>query len=580
MHGLSEHHILLFLIQVLILLGLARGLGELLRRVGQPSLIGDLLVGIVLGPTILGRAAPGLHAMLFPADPTQIVMLETVAWLGLFFFLLETGLELDFSSAWRQRGDALTIAFSDVLLPMLIAFVPCLFFPQRLIGDAGGRVSFALFMAAIMTISAMPATARVLQDLNLYKTNVGFLIMSALSVNDLIGWVIFTLILGFVTQAEVRLVGVALTAVGTIGFSAFCLTAGRWFADKSMATMRRLAMPEPGSSLTFIALLGLLCGAITTAIGIHALFGFFLAGIMAGEARSLSERTRQVISQMVHAIFIPLFFAGIGLQLDLLANFNPLLVLVLFVLGTAGRYLGAWVGVTLTDQPRANRDVIAIAHVPGGEMQIVVSMLAVEYGLLTREVFVAVVVGAVASTAVLGAWMGAALKRRKAVDLLEFFARDLVLDLKSATPEEAVRELCEAVAVARTVPPSETLFEAVMKRERDFGTAIDHGIAVPHARLDGVRSPMIVFGRSADGIDWNSPDGQATSLVFLLLTPRDDSVVQLRALGTISRALRDPAARQKLARAEAGQGVWEALTEVMAGKQPAMRPAPLPDLPG
>ena len=103
MHYLSEQNILIFLSQVFLLLGLARLSGELLRRVGQPSLIGEILVGILLGPTILGRFAPGVQAAIFPADAIQQNMLETVAWLGLLFFLLETGLELDFSSACRRE---------------------------------------------------------------------------------------------------------------------------------------------------------------------------------------------------------------------------------------------------------------------------------------------------------------------------------------------------------------------------------------------------------------------------------------------------------------------------------------------
>jgi Kef-type K+ transport system membrane component KefB len=114
-------------------------------------------------------------------------MLETVAWIGVLFLLLETGLEIDFSSAWRQRGKALTIALWDVIIPMMIAFIPCYFLPDAFLADPERRIIFALFMATIMTISDLPITARAMHDLKLSKTDLGFLIISALSVNDLIG---------------------------------------------------------------------------------------------------------------------------------------------------------------------------------------------------------------------------------------------------------------------------------------------------------------------------------------------------------------------------------------------------------
>lgn len=103
MHYLSEHNIFIFLVQIVILLGLARGLGELFRRWKQPPLTAELLVGVLVGPTIFGRFMPAWHQAIFPADIIQQSMLETVAWIGVLFLLLEAGLEIDFASAWRQR---------------------------------------------------------------------------------------------------------------------------------------------------------------------------------------------------------------------------------------------------------------------------------------------------------------------------------------------------------------------------------------------------------------------------------------------------------------------------------------------
>lgn len=563
MNFLSEHNILIFLVQVFILLLLARGLGELFQRWKQPALTAEILVGILLGPTIFGRFAPHLHEIIFPNNAIQQNMLETVAWLGIMFFLLKTGLELDFSSAWRQRGDALKIASADIIVPMAIAFSACLFLPSQYVADSGQRLIFCLFIATVMTITALPVTARILLDLNLYKTEVGFLIMSALSVNDILGWLIFTLILGFFTEVNLEFGKVIFILLFTTGFTVLSLTWGRRFTNYVISKIKEAKLPEPRTSLTFISLLGILCGAITLKIGIQALFGFFIAGIMAGEAKALSERTRQVISQMVHAIFVPLFFASVGLKIDFLKNFDIFLVLFIILIGISGRFLGAWLGVTMTKQPRANRFLIAIAHTPGGEMQIVVGMFALKCGLIAEPMFVAIVFGAVISSVILGPWMNYALKKRKEVSMLEFLLRRGVIpELKAKDRDGAISELCIAVAEQGNMPHEEEIYKAVINRENEMGTAINEGVAIPHARLSSLRNPVVAFGKSTSGIEWNSSDGEPTHFIFFILSPTDDKGIQLQILRFIANAMRNKETRNILAQAHDAKEIWDILYNV------------------
>ncbi len=318
MNFISEQNLFIFLVQVFLLLSLAKIAGEFLRRRNFPSFTGEILVGILLGPTIFGRFFPWFHQFVFPVDATQHHMLETVAWMGILFLLLESGLEMDFSSALRQGRDAFTIAISDIVIPIALSFTACLFLPDHYLVDPGQRILFAFFAATVMSISAMPITARALHDLNIFKTDLGFLILSALSINDMLGFLIFTIILGLFAQTQVNLVGMLLILAVTVGFSVLCLTVGRQLVDKAISEIKSRKEEQSVTALTFICLLGLFCGALAQKIGIYALLGFFIAGIMAGSARALTERTRHVISQMVHAIFVPLFFASIGLRIDFL----------------------------------------------------------------------------------------------------------------------------------------------------------------------------------------------------------------------------------------------------------------------
>ncbi len=560
MHYLSEHNILIFLIQVSLLWIFARGMGEVFRRWKQPTITAEILAGVLLGPTIFGRTLPDLYQWVFPQDAVQQSMLETVAWFGIFFFLLQTGLEMDFSSAWRQRRQAITISLSDVVIPMIVAFIPTLFLSDAYMGNPDQRILFAVFIATISTISALPVTARILQDLNFYKTDVGFLIMGALSLNDIIGWAIFTLVLGVATQASFQIGTVLFILAATVIFAGVCLVFGGKFTNFVIGKIQEKRLPEPGSSLTFICLLGSICGAITLVIGIHALFGFFIAGIIAGEARSLPEKTRNVISQMVHAIFIPLFFANIGLKINFLHNLDWFLIIFVSAIGIGGRYLGAWLGVTFTDHPRVNRHLIAIAHTPGGEMQIIVGMLALEYGLVTGPVFVAIVFSAVVSSILIGPWMYVALKTRSEVNVLDFFSKEtIVSDLRSSDRGGVIRELSEMIGRLEKLPDTEEIFTAVMSRESSVGTAIEEGIAIPHARIKHLDRSVIAVGRSSAGVDWNSPDGKPTQLVFLILSPEDNDWVQLQVLRFIAKVMQNPQARRCLLQQTTLNAIWDCL---------------------
>ncbi len=541
MHFLEEHHILLFLIQLLILMGCARGAGALLRRVNQPSLPGEILVGLVLGPTLLGRFIPDLQQTLFPADAVQWAMLDTVAWLGVLFLLLDTGLEVDFSIAWRRRGSALMIALADIIIPILVVFAVFVWMPDRYFVHAEQRWIVAFFIGTVLTISELPATARVLSDLRLLKSDMGYLILSALTANDLIGWVMFTIMLGLLTATVVAFGSIALVFAGTIAFAALALTLGRRCSIVLFEHLKRRDVPEPATSLTVTILLGLLFGSLTQWMGIHALFGFFIAGIVVGEAKAVSEQTRSIISQLVHSLFVPVFFATVGLKIDFVGEFDWLAVMVVCVAGIGGRYIGAWLGVTWSTVPRMNRDLISIAHTPGGIMQIVIAVLALESGIITNVVFVSIIFGAILSTMIMGPWMKRSFARRASVKLADFLcAEAIVPQLEALDRPGAIQELCVALADADAIKHYDHLLASMLAREADFGTALGSGIAVPHARVDHLKQPVLAFGRAAAGIDWDAPDGQPVRYVYLLATPPGVEDIHVQILATIARHMSDP----------------------------------------
>jgi Kef-type K+ transport system membrane component KefB len=262
MGPITEHNLTLFLIQFGLLLGICKLVGYLFERMKQSSVTAELLVGILLGPTILGKVAPGIQASLFPNDQVQRSMLETIAWVGNFFLLMETGLEVNFSRIWRQKTQALKISTADLIIPILISFLPMYFLPERYLNAPDQRLLFALFMSAIMTISALPVAIRGLRDMNILKTDVGFLIISALTINDIVGWVFFTIILGMFAHGSIEFGYVGQLILLTVGFTVLSLTIVKHLVDRSVSFLHKHVDNESGLKVTFIILLGVLFGGV------------------------------------------------------------------------------------------------------------------------------------------------------------------------------------------------------------------------------------------------------------------------------------------------------------------------------
>jgi Kef-type K+ transport system membrane component KefB len=366
--------------------------------------------------------------------------------------------------------------------------------------QADNRFLFTLFLATIMTISALPVAIRALHDLNVLKTDMGFVIISALSINDIIGWIIFTVVLGVVTSGKISMARILIIFGSTVAFSIVSLTFFRSLADRTISMIKKKFPEQSGLTITFIAILGGICGAITLKIGIHSLFGFFIAGLVAGAAKDLSEKDRYVFSKMVYSLFIPIFFANIGLKIDFARNFNPLLVIFMTIVGIAGRFSAAWIGSVWARRPKSNRVPIAIAHTPGGEMHLVVGMLALEYGLINATVFVSIVASAIFSSIILGPWLGYSLNRRTKVNIRSLVSDMIILStFDERSKENAIRRLCEHASKKLSIEGTK-LFNSVMERERAMTTAVENSVAFPHARVDRMKKPFLVFAYSDIGI--------------------------------------------------------------------------------
>lgn len=254
-----------------------------------------------------------------------------------------------------------------------------------------------------------------------------------------------------------------------------------------------------------------------------------------GEAKNLREESRSIISQMVHALFVPVFFVNIGLKLDFVANFDPFLVLLITFVGIIGRYLGARIGTMLSSVPKVNRVLISIAHTPGGMMEIVVALMALELKLITPQVFIAIVVSAVVSSILMGPWMSFALRKRKKVKISDFMDLNRgIIYVKANNKKDAIIQILEAASKLLKNLPFDEMLDQILQRESVFSTSIGNGIAIPHIRTDNINEPFLMLGVSKNGIDWNSMDGKPVHLIFFLLSPATTNDLHIEILSKIA----------------------------------------------
>jgi len=563
MHYLSEEHVFIFLIQLFILLTTAKVLGSLFHKKGMPSLAGEILTGILLGPTVFGRFFPEAHSRLFPNELIQQNMLETVSWIGLLYLLLATGFEVNLSSAVKQGSKAFVIASVGILVPFILTFATFYWLPGLSVymGSASDQMTFTIFISIAASIGALAVIARVLHDMEILKSDFGFLTLSVFIVNDLIGWLLFAVFIGFVSQkGSPDLFPVFQTLRPALAFGIISLTIGSKFVGFATKKLYRLELPQPATTLTFISLLAILSGAMTQWIGVHAIIGFFIAGIMAGNTHEISERSREIISQMVHSVFVPIFFSSIALKVDFIKNIDLFMTASFTAVAVLGKFSGAWLGARIVKVPKDDALSLGIAFITGGAMEIILGLLALELGLISEITFVALIFGAVVSSLLVGPLLSWSIRHRILLNISAYLMRDgIIPELKGAFKNEIIAELCSKVTPRLTGLSCGEISTTVLERENLMGTGMAKGLAVPHGRIDGLKNPVIAFGRSAPGVDWDSADGLPAHFIFLILLPAKDESKQIQILAGIAKTISDPVYSENLLRMSDQERIYQSL---------------------
>ncbi|MEK6479198.1 cation:proton antiporter [Catalinimonas sp. 4WD22] len=391
MEKLNHAEVVSLLIQLSLMLGVGRLLAELFRIFKQPAVVGEIIAGIILGPTILGAISPEAFHWLFPSSGPTSIALDGFIQMSVILLLFIAGLEVELHIVWQQGKQALLTSLFALTIPFIIGFLVTYYFPDffRLSSDSDQRLVFALFIGTTMAITALPVIARILMDLSLFKSGMGMLIIASAMINDLLGWLIFTVILSMMGNSA----GMAVwqTILLTIGFTLGMLTLGKGLINKGLPWINK-KMSWPGGVLSIAMAFCLLAAAFTEFIGIHAIFGAFIIGVAVGDSQHLTERAKEILHHFINSIFAPLFFVSIGLHINFVSSFNLPLVVVLIVLAFVGKVSGAYIGARSGGLERPQALAVGFGMNTHGTLEVILGAIALEAGLISDEIFVAILV--------------------------------------------------------------------------------------------------------------------------------------------------------------------------------------------
>jgi Kef-type K+ transport system membrane component KefB/nucleotide-binding universal stress UspA family protein len=411
---LPAHLIFELLVQLAILLFATRALAELARRFKQPGVLGELLAGILLGPSVLGRVSPELAAAIFPSHGGSLQVLESLSWLGMVLLLFLIGAETDVRDLRRLGKTSFLVAFVGLIVPFAAGMGLGAVLPGDVLPAGVPRMVTAAFLATALSISAMPVIAKILVDLGLAKRDVGIITLGASVFDDTIGWMVLAVIASLAKPAldpatqmpiPTKLLWTGVSVVGFLGGARLLvfplLKRATHFVDDRFKT--------PGSDVALYAAFAFTFAAITDRLGIHAVFGAFIAGTLVRQVPRLQEEALVRLEAVVSSVLSPIFFAFAGLKVDIGAGGGLWLSLAVLVIAVVTKVAGCYLGGRLGGLSSRTSLVVGAAMSARGAMGLVVAVVGQALGVLSPTLYSVIVIMAIGTSIIaplLLRWLG------------------------------------------------------------------------------------------------------------------------------------------------------------------------------
>jgi Kef-type K+ transport system membrane component KefB len=399
---LSSDEVLSFLIIVSLILIAARVLGEVFRRFKQPAVIGEILAGIILGPSLLGTLFPHFFETIFTSEKgIPYKAFDGLAQIGIILLMFIAGFEVDLKQIRLQGKKAASISLMGLVFPFALGFATVWFFYDRIFSKPPDTdlVIPAMFFGTALSITALSVIAKILLDLNILRSKIGNLVLTAAMIDDFLGWILFSIIIQMMGKSDGSFASVAMV----LGFTVFILTIGRWMVDKILLIADKFL--SIGGLITIAVSLCLLSAVLTEYLGVRGIFGAFLMGVAIGDSKYFPERLQNILHQFVVNIIAPLFFASIGLRVNFVTNFNLEIVAIILFIACVAKLIGAGVGSRMSGLSKNESYAVAFGMNARGSQEIVLGTLALQAKIIDEPIFVGLVVMTVVTILIAGPLM-------------------------------------------------------------------------------------------------------------------------------------------------------------------------------
>ncbi|MEH2198813.1 cation:proton antiporter [Nostoc sp.] len=390
------HIVILVLVEVLIVIGLSRLVGLGFRSIKQPLVIGEIVAGIMLGPSLFGLVAPDVAVTLFP--PETIPFLNVLSQVGLIFFMFLIGLELNPKYLGGQLEVAILTSHVSILVPFSLGTLLAVILYPLVSNASVSFTAFALFLGAAMSITAFPVLARIITENNLQGTRLGTLALTCAAVDDVTAWCLLAVAIAVARTGDFA--GAIPTIIASIVYIGLMLTAGRWFLQRLAKHYLR------AGRLSQLLLAGIYMGVVASAlitelIGIHLIFGAFLLGAAMPKNEDLVRELAVKTEDFVLIFLLPIFFAYSGLKTQIgLLNRPELWLLCALVLGVAiaGKYVGTYVAARVSGISKREASALGWLMNTRGLTELIVLNIGLELGVISPLIFTMLVIMALVTT--------------------------------------------------------------------------------------------------------------------------------------------------------------------------------------
>ncbi|SJZ90610.1 transporter, CPA2 family [Enhydrobacter aerosaccus] len=396
----SDHTLAIFIAELILLLLVGRLLGEGMNRLGQPALFGQLLAGVLLGPSVFGAAFPEWRHLVFPESRTLKSMIDAVSQIGILLLLLLTGMETNLALMRRRTHAVISSSLSGIAVPFLCGIALAYALPAVAVPTHANRLVTALFLGTALSISSVKIVAMVLMETGAIRRDLGQLILATAILDDTVAWIIIAIISGIAAKGVVDIVSISGAVAGTALFLAFCLGIGRRLVARLIVWVNDTMTIEV-PVITAILIVMFILSLTTEMIGVHTALGAFVAGILVGQSPILTTHIESQLRGFIMAFFSPVFFAVAGLGMDLRTLIDPtlaLFTLAVILVATVGKFSGALMGGRVGGLTLRESMALATGLNARGSTEVIIASIGLSMGALSQQLYTMIVAMAVVTT--------------------------------------------------------------------------------------------------------------------------------------------------------------------------------------